>query len=217
MPESLVNKNDQRLFFELLAQADCAVTHGAYLRARAAGVLGDIFAPDENLDRWRMQHCVSPMLIVVCSASLNFPAPRDIAKENLIIATGKNHDPDRAKQWLKQGYRLVVAGNDTLVEADLLLEQLREYSLRNIYLVAGPKLFESMLEKRRLGLLYLTLSHQLIGGNEFHTLIPGANTRHCRLVQKHLIFDNSKELEHPQWFAKFECGYTPAIDEFEPH
>ena len=212
MPESLINNNDLRLFFELLAQADCAITHGAYLRARAAGLLGDIFTLGEELGQWRNQHRFPPLKVVVCSASLDFPPPHDIATENLIIATGKNHDRKLAEQWRNRGYRLIVAGNHTLVEADLLLERLREYHLRNAYLVAGPKLFESTLEKRCLDLLYLTLSHQLIGNDRFHTLIPGADTKHCRLRQKHLILDASRELAHPQWFAKFACRYAPAAD-----
>ena len=210
MPESLINNNDLRLFFELFAQADCAITHGAYLRAREAGLLGDVFTLCEELGRWRNRHRFPPLKVVVCSASLDFPPPHDIAKENLVIATGKDHDRKRAGRWRDRGYRLIVAGNHALVEADLLLKRLRKYRLRNVYLVAGPKLLESMLEKRCLDLLYLTLSHQLIGNDAFHTLIPGADTGHCRLRQKHLILDASKELSHPQWFTKFECRYAPA-------
>ena len=212
MPESLINNNDLRLFFELLTQADCVITHGAYFRARAAGSLGDIFTLCEELDRWRSQQRFAPLKVVVCSASLDFPPPRDIATENLVIATGESHDRERAKWWRDQGYRLVVAGSGALVEADLLLEHLRGYRLRSIYLAAGPKLFESMLEKRCLDLLYLTLSHQLIGNDTFHTLIPGGDTSHCRLRQQHLVLDASRELEHPQWFTKFACHYTPADD-----
>lgn len=208
IPESLVNDNDLRLFFELLAQADCVITHGAYFRARAAGRLGNIFSLDDDLMRWRKRHRFPSLKVVVCSASLDFPTPRDLPPQQLLIATGENHDSDRAGYWRRQGYQLVVSGNDQWVEADLLLEKLREYPLRSIYLAAGPKLFESALEKQRVDLLYLTLSHQLTGGRTFHTLIPGASIDHCHLRQERLLFDDSEEQQHPQWFAKFECRYS---------
>ena len=73
--------------------------------------------------------------------------------------------------------------------------------------VAGPTLLESALKNRRLDLFYLTLSHQFVGGDAFHTLIPEAELGHCRLIQKRLIFDDSPELKHSQWFAKFGCRY----------
>ena len=208
LPEGLSNDNDLRLFMELLAQADCVITHGAYLRARAQGVLGDILHLDDDLNDWRREHGLEPPLIVICSASLDFPEPLDLDKDKIIIATGTEHDPARAEHWRNKGYRLITAGAGAMVEANALLAQLSEQNLRSIYLAAGPKLLESALKDRCLNLLYLTLSHQLIGGDAFHTLIPEAALGHCRLVQKHLIFDNSPTLKHSQWFTKFECHYS---------
>ena len=97
-----------------------------------------------------------------------------------------------------------------MVEAAPLLDLLNNKGLRAIYLAAGPILLESTLRDCRLDRLYLTLSHQLIGGDRFQTMIPGAwgaGLGHCRLVQQRLIFDASPALRHPQWFAKFECRY----------
>ncbi len=207
LPESLTNANDLRLFMELLAQADCIITHGAYLRARAAGLLGDILHCGGELDNWRREHNLAPPAVVVCSASLDFPAPLDLDRDKVIIATGQAHDPARAERWRDQGYRLITAGTGAMVEAGALLDELAAQGLRSICFAAGPQLLESALKDRCLDLLYLTLSHQLIGGDTFHTLIPNAALDHCRLIQKHLIFDNSPTLKHPQWFAKFECQY----------
>ncbi len=207
LPESLTNDNDLHLFLELLAQADCVITHGAYLRARAAGTLGDILHFDDKLENWRREHGLTPATIVVCSASLDFPEPLDLARDKVIIATGRDHNRARAGHWRDKGYRLITAGAGTMVEADTLTTRLTGQGLRSICFAAGPKLLESALKTRCLNLLYLTISHQLLGGSAFHTLIPGAALDHCRLVQKRLIFDNSPALEHPQWFSKFECRY----------
>ena len=211
LPESLTNKNDLCLFLELLAQADCLLTHGSYLRARADGLLGDVLNLDNELDAWRRERKLAPQTVVVCSASLDFPPPDDLETDRVVIATGQKHDPARARHWRSKGYRLITAGADAMVEADALIDQLvaqrSNDDLRTIYLVAGPKLLESALKTRQLDLLYLTLSHQLIGGDTFRTLIPGADLAHCRLQQKHLILDNSPALDHPQWFVKFECLY----------
>ena len=207
LPENLSNGNDLRLFLELLVQADCLITHSAYLRDRAAGQLGDIFHIDNDLSDWRSSHGLAPPTIVICSSQLDFPEPLDLDIDQVIIATGKRHDAARAKYWRDKGYRLITAGNDTLVEVNLLLNSLADQNLRNIYFVAGPKLLESAFKDRCLDLLYLTLSHQLVGGNIFQTLTPSANLSHCQLIQKHLIFDNSPQLKYPQWFTKFECRY----------
>ncbi|MGH8671441.1 MAG: hypothetical protein ACREUA_05305, partial [Burkholderiales bacterium] len=42
VPGELTSLNDWRLFQELQAQADCFITHGAYLRTLAEGRLDDI-------------------------------------------------------------------------------------------------------------------------------------------------------------------------------
>ncbi len=207
LPASLTNPNDLRLFLELLAQADCVITHGAYLRARAAGLLGDILHLDADLDAWRRERGLAPPTVVVCSASLDFPEPDDLERKRVIIATGENHDRDRAEYWRGKDYPLITAGAGAMVEAGALLDHLTARGSATLCFAAGPKLLESALTARRLDLLYLTLSHQLIGGDSFQTLIPSAELGHCRLLQKRLIFDNSPALEHPQWFAKFDCEY----------
>lgn len=207
LPKHLSNANDLRLFLELLAQADCVITHGAYLRARADGRLGDVFHFDDELSEWRRENGLAPPVVVVCSARLDFPEPSDLERDKLIIATGEKHDTDRAERWRNKGYRLITAGAGAMVEVGELLDKLAGRNFRSIYFVAGPTLLESALKDRRLDLLYLTLSHQFVGGDAFHTLIPEAELGHCRLIQKRLIFDNSPGLEHSQWFAKFECRY----------
>ena len=204
LPESLSNANDLRLFLELLAQADCIITHGAYLRARAAGLLGDILHCDDELSEWRRRQQLAAPTIVVCSASLDFPVPADLARDRLIIATGQQCDAAHADQWRDRGYHVIIAGKQRLVEADALLSYLTERGFLSICFAAGPRLLESALQTSCLDLLYLTVSHQFIGGEEFRTLIPGIPLGGCRLLQKHLIFDRSDQVKYPQWFAKFE-------------
>ena len=49
MPSGLSSTNDFHLFLELHAQADCLITHGAYLRSLAQNRLGNILQVDSNL------------------------------------------------------------------------------------------------------------------------------------------------------------------------
>src|SRR3954463_269764 len=77
--QGLTNANDFRLFRELHAQADCLITHGGYLRALAAGKLGNVLQVNAggrsaDLAQWREENGLPAQpAIVVASASLDFP------------------------------------------------------------------------------------------------------------------------------------------------
>ena len=79
IPDNLTSDSDFRLFLELLAQADCLITHGGYLRALAERRLGNIlqigFSPEtKDLLKWRKaQGLNSQPAVVVASESLEFP------------------------------------------------------------------------------------------------------------------------------------------------
>ena len=77
LPESLGNSRDLCFFFELEAQADCIITNGSYLRARAAGRLDDILHIGRQkgdysyLAQWRQDEGLDAQpLVVVCNLSL---------------------------------------------------------------------------------------------------------------------------------------------------
>ena len=214
LPKQLTNSSDFRLFLELQAHTDCLVTHAGYLRARAAGDLGDILnignvSGHEDLSQWRRrQGLASTYTLVVCSKSLDFPEPDPAYRKHTIIAACEDSPEQKIKIWRDKGYSVVIAG-EQWVRAKDLIPLLKQQGYRAIFLAAGPKLLTSSIHDKCLDLLYLTISHQLIAGKNFHTLIEGLDTelQHCRLEQKHLIYDSSPSLPHPQWYVRFDCHY----------
>lgn len=213
LPEQLTNAHDFRLFLELQAHADCIVTHGAYLRARAHQTLGDILhigKHHKDLLTWRQQQQrASQYQVIICSNSLEFPQPADLEKRQVIIATSNNSSPAKRQHWKQMGYSVVVCGKDW-VESDLLCQHLSQLNLKRVFLCTGPKMLTDMLARKQLDRLYLTISHQLIGHQQFHTLMEGKLSQHlshCRCKQARLIYDQSKSLTHSQWYVRFDLSY----------
>ncbi|MFO1349879.1 MAG: dihydrofolate reductase family protein [Gammaproteobacteria bacterium] len=182
VPKALASASDWLLFQELQAQADCFITHGGYLRALARGILGNVLQVGTRTDNghllawryaqgWRQQPAV-----VILSASLDFPMPESLREhgQTVIIATGATAAEEKVLRWREQGYEVVRLGREAIVAAQPLVEWLGARGFRSIYLLAGPLLLETMLRQGKLGRLYLTFSHQFLGGAAFHTLIPGA-------------------------------------------
>lgn len=213
LPEILTNPNDFRLFLELHAQADCLITHGGYLRALAKGTLGNILQAGtrkENADlaRWRQNNGFSVQpAIVIASASLDFPMPPSIRQQAqpCYIATGKKADPGRLRFWRDQDYPILFAGDGQLVQGKALVAALGRLGFRSIYLIAGPQMLDTMLREGQLSRLYQTLSLQLIGGEDFHTLLPGSPLgRAGRLQLKSLYLDAGAPEQSAQLFARFD-------------
>ena len=216
LPAGLTSREDLRLLLELQAQADCVVTHSGYLRARAEGRLGDILrvgALDEHRDLldWRRAQGLAPQpLVVVCSTTLDFPPPEDLERERVWLVTGGAAEQRRVDELRAQGYRVLTAGRERLVDGRLLAERLRAEGVGAVFLLAGPTLFESLVARRCLDELFLTVSHRFIGGADFHTMMPGlhAHDAHCLLDQRELTLVRTDQ--QAQWFAHFKCRYETA-------
>jgi riboflavin biosynthesis pyrimidine reductase len=215
IPDSMTTDNDWRLFEQLHAQADCLLTHGGYLRALAAGRLGDILSvrggEGSELDEWRRRAGLARQpTVVVASASLDFPLPGSLndAGRTVLIATGSRADPTRVRSWRERGYRVIVAGDGFMVEGPALLEALRDCGFRTMYLIAGPRMLETMMRHRLLSRLYLTLSHQIVGGEAFHTMLTGPQLGDAgRLRLESLYLDPPTRGGLGQWFAQFGCHH----------
>lgn len=213
LPEAIVNRHDFRLLQELMAQADCFITHGGYLRAIAAGTLDDILQVGgtpgaEDLARWReAQGFASQPGILVASATLDFEVPRSVRDhdQRLTIVTVGGAPPDRIRRLERQGFRVIVTGTGQHVEAAPISALLSELGYRSAYLVAGPRLLDTMLRQRRLGRLFLTITHQILGGECFATLtggVPLGPAGRLRLLT--LYYDAALPAGAGQWFAQFE-------------
>lgn len=180
-PAGLGTAEDWYLLQELEAQADCIVVHGAYLRALEAGRLGNVLQvgideATQSLKAWRLQNGLNPQPdVVVVSASLDFSVPPSVSfnHQRVIIATNEHAPPDRVQQLRDKGFQVWSVGSARWVEGGSLVRLLSTSGYRSIYLLAGPRILATMLRSDALSRLYLTLSHCVVGGDEFHTLFRG--------------------------------------------
>jgi riboflavin biosynthesis pyrimidine reductase len=181
VPQVLRSAGDFRLLLELIAQADCLVTHGGYLRAIAEGRLDDILQVGlgegtGDLARWRERRGLAPQpAVAVASASLDFPLPPSLARhgQRVLIATGAAAPAAGRERFRAAGFEVIIAGKDRFVEGATLTRALGERGFRSLFLLAGPRMLETMLRDGMLDRLYLTLVHRLLGGQHFHSLIAG--------------------------------------------
>jgi riboflavin biosynthesis pyrimidine reductase len=215
LPRGLTSANDFRLFQELHAQADCLITHGGYLRALAQGRLGNVLqvgaaGAGEELIAWRGQNGLTEQpAVVVASGSLDFPVHESIEahSQRLYIATGERADLARVRALQRQGFNVIFAGKSKMVEGGPLVDALGGLGYKSLYLIAGPRMLETMLRDQKLARLYLTIAHRLLGGEEFHTMIPGpplGSAGHLRM--RSLYYDQGSSARNGQWFAQFDCS-----------
>jgi riboflavin biosynthesis pyrimidine reductase len=209
IPKHITTASDFRLFKELHAQSDCLITHGGYMRALDTGRLGNILQiRDDDLVEWRNNNGLnSQPAIVIASASLNFPMHNSIQEhgQTVYIATGRNADPDRIRYWQNRGYPVLTTGKDRMVHGAPLIDELRGLGYKNIYLIAGPQMLDTMIREKQLSRLYLTITHQLIGGEGFRTLLTGSPLgSEGDLIIKSMYYDQYSPPSSGQFFMQFD-------------
>jgi riboflavin biosynthesis pyrimidine reductase len=221
LPKTLTSPTDFRLFLELHAQADCLITHGGYLRSLAAGRLGNILQVGHHdlgrdLAEWRRAQGLPPQpAIVIASAGLDFPMPASIREHGqpCCIATGEKADPRRVEHWREQGYEVIFAGGDSRVDGEALTQTLGGLGYRTLYLIAGPEMLDTMARNGRLAGLFQTITHQLLGGERFRTILSGPELGPLgHLKVKSLYYDPGTPEGAGQWIAQFEAGAGRARD-----
>jgi len=216
LPKSLPSQEDFRLFLELHAQADCLITHGGYMRSLAEQKLGNILQlPSErdceDLYNWRALQGLSPHpALVIASSSLNFPMHPSLKEhdQQVFIATGQQADSDKIKKWQDKGYEVLVTGKSDTVEGKPLIDALADKNYKHFYLIAGPKMLHTMVDDQQLNKLYLSYSHQLLGGEFFRTKIDGPALKSPKLELDSLFYDESSENKHGQFFSSYTCNYS---------
>ncbi len=178
IPKHITTASDFGLFMELHAQADCLITHGGYMRALGEGRLGNILqVKNKDLVKWRRNNGLKPQpAVIIASASLNFPLHDSLHDHGQAahIATGRNADPGRIRYWQDLGYPMLFTGEDKMVHGASLINALSGLGYKTIYLIAGPQMLDTVIREKQLSKLYLTITHQLIGGKDFRTLLTGA-------------------------------------------
>ena len=107
----------------------------------------------------------------------------------------------------KRGYRVLVAGSGMQVEGVALTRRLGELGFGSLFLLAGPRLLETMLRGGMLSRLYLTLVHRLLGGESVQTMISGAELGSAgKLRLGALYHDPTGPDGASQWFARFDAA-----------
>jgi riboflavin biosynthesis pyrimidine reductase len=213
IPKHLTTASDFRLFMELHAQADCLITHGGYMRALSEGRLGNILQiRDEKLVEWRRSQGLKDQpAVVIASASLNFPMHQSLHEhaQTMFIATGRNAYPERIRYWQELNYPILIAGNDRSVQGAPLMLELRRLGYKSIYLIAGPDMLDTMIREKQLSRLYLTMTHQLIGGKDFRTLLTGDPLGpEGNLILKSMYYEPGSPPGSGQFFMQFDLNQS---------
>ena len=213
IPKHLTTPSDFRLFMELHAQADCLITHGGYMRALSEGRLGNILqVRDKDLVEWRRKNGLKPQpAVVIASASLNFPFHDSLHEhqQTVYIATGKDADPDRIRYWQDQGHPILVTGEDQMVHGAALISKLTRLGYKSIYLIAGPQMLDTVIREKQLSRLYLTITHQLIGGRDFRTLLTGSKLgSEGNLMLEALYYEPNSANGSGQFFLQFDLNQS---------
>jgi len=215
VPEELPNPHDFRLFQALQAHADCQVAHGSYLRALARGELGDILQVGvseaaRDIGQWRRdQGLAAQPGVAVVSRTLDFPMPRSVAEHGqpVHILTGEAAPPERIRQWRERGFEVHLAGAGVAVEGGSLIRILGGLGYARIHLLAGPELLTTALRDRVLSRLFVTTTHQVLGGDAFQTLATGPLLGEAgRFRLRSLYYDPAEPRGNGQWFAAFDAG-----------
>jgi riboflavin biosynthesis pyrimidine reductase len=211
--EDLTSSHDWRLFQELQAQADCMVTHGGYLRALGAQKFADILQVGlakhaVDIGRWRNAHgLMRQPAIAIVSRTLDFPLPASLEQNQqpVHIITTTEAPADRVASWQQRGCEVVLTGAGASVEGAALISALSTRGYAHVYLMAGPQMLQTVLRDGSLSRLYLTVTHQLIGGELFHTLTAGARLGPAGRLRLHsLYYDAVAPKGTGQFLASFD-------------
>lgn len=221
LPPGLSNPADFRLLLELQAQADCLITNAGYLRDLAAGRLDDVLqigtrAEGSDLAAWRLAEGLAPQpAVVVVSASLDFVLPESLAGsgQRVMVAVGRDAPAGPVERLRRAGMEVIVAGDGTAVGGPALVRALGDRGFSSLYLLAGPRMLETMLRGGVLARLYVTLAHRLFGGAHFQSMIQGPELGEAgRLRLTSLLHD----ADGGQWFARFEPERGVTAEGAEP-
>jgi riboflavin biosynthesis pyrimidine reductase len=215
VPRQSVNARDWRLYQELAAQADLLITSGRFLRQSIVGEAQDFLpvgARFADLHAWRLEHGLAAQPdIAVLSSSLAIPmdAFDPYRDRRLLIFTGADAPQDKVDSFNDNGIEVVRAGAGLAVEGHAMLADLGKRNYRSIYAVAGPAVFNTLVKAGVLDRLYLTITHQLISGEDIDTMTRGPSlTPPFGMQMVSLYQDSHAPAGSGQWFCTFEPRHS---------
>jgi riboflavin biosynthesis pyrimidine reductase len=134
------------------------------------------------------------------------PPSLEREKHRALIATVRSAPAEKLRAWQARGYKVLVAGDGAWVEGGALTNALGQLGYCSLFLLAGPRMLETMLRQGRLSRLFLTLVHRVVGGESAQTMISGGgvlgSAGGLRLQALHQ--DPVGPDGVGQWFAEFE-------------
>lgn len=183
VPGIVTNQRDWRLYQELAAQADVLITSGRFFRQAQIHEAQDRLplstdAMFADLHDWRKRQGLPAQPdIVILSRSLAIPREslESYSDRRVMIFTGKQAEPERVAHLTAQGIEVIPAGTGRSVDGSLLVSRLGERGYRSLYAIAGPDVVHTLLVAKVLTRLYLTVTHQLLAGDEYDTITRGSS------------------------------------------
>ena len=213
VPAAIANPRDWRLYQELAGQADVLITSGRYFRQSEVNEAQDRLPVNDHPDYrdirdWRSrQGLVEQPDIAVLSRNLAIPpaALKPYRRRRIIVFTGKGADADRVARLRDLGLEVIVTGRDDTVDGADLVATLADRGYASIYAIAGPEVLLTLLRAKVLDRLYLTITHQLLAGDDFDTLTRGVGFDPAIGMQlTSLYLDRHAPAGASQWFTAFE-------------
>ena len=102
------------------------------------------------------------------------------------------------------GIKVLFAGTGPRLTGSSIIKALTQQGYAAIYSVAGPKVSHTLLEADVLDRLYLTLTHVILGGEQYDTVTHGPALNPPRGFKLHeLYFDPHAPAQTGQFFANF--------------
>ena len=195
-PNTLTDPRDLQLLCELMAQADCLITSGSYLRDLQRGSLGNLLqlppeAAYQDLRAYRARHHATPHpSILVVSRSLDFAIPPSIAEhqQTLHVLAPACAPMQRVRELQKQDVHVVVTRDSEWVGSAAIAHQLKALEARTAYLFCGPQLSGALLRAKMLRRVYLTWLHRLQGGKPLTvgSFLPAQQTVDLKLRELYM-------------------------------
>ena len=165
-------------------------------------------ADGEDTAAWRAERSMARQpAVAVVSASLDWTLPPSLSEHGqaVHVLTTPAAPRDRIAALRASGCEVVVTGAGSRVHGREVAAVLNERGYRRLYLQTGPGMLETALRDRVLSRLYATISHRVVGGERFDTMLRGGLLGAAgRLRLRSLYLDQSVETASGQFFASFE-------------
>jgi len=175
VPESIANKRDWRLYQELAGQADVMITSARYFRQladnKAQDLLpvgsGDTYA---DIKAWREEKGLKAQPdVVVLSHSLDIPiAALAKVKDRKVIVLTSSQDVEKINVLENSGVIVIQADE---VDGAFIRNTLIGQNYKSAYMIAGPKVFHTLVRNGAVNELFLTSHFSLLGGKQMSTVL----------------------------------------------